>query len=62
MKTRKSYFNQEEEPTSFWPSFTDMMTTIVLVMLFIALLAFIQSIYEAYEQREMKQEMAKVAQ
>lgn len=61
MKTRKSYFNQEEEPTSFWPSFTDMMTTIVLVMLFIALLAFIQSIYEAYEQREMKQEMAKVA-
>lgn len=61
MKSRKSYFAHESETTSFWPSFTDMMTTIVLVMLFVALIAFIQSIYEAYEQREIRQEMAKVA-
>jgi chemotaxis protein MotB len=61
MKGRKSYFNQENDTTSFWPSFTDMMSTIVLVMLFVALIAFVQSIFDAYEQREIKKEMAKVA-
>lgn len=61
MKGRKSYFNQEKETTSFWPAFTDMMSTIVLVMLFVALIAFVQSIFDAYEQREIKKEMAKVA-
>ncbi|GAA0380118.1 OmpA/MotB family protein [Bacillus horti] len=61
MKGRKSYFESENEQTSFWPSFTDMMSTIVLVMLFVALIAFVQSIFDAYEQREIKREMAKVA-
>lgn len=61
MKGRRSYFGEDQEQTSFWPSFTDMMSTIVLVMLFVALIAFIQSIFDAYEQREIKQEMAKVA-
>jgi chemotaxis protein MotB len=61
MKGRKSYFEQEKETISFWPSFTDMMSTIVLVMLFVALIAFVQSIFDAYEQREIKKEMAKVA-
>lgn len=61
MKARKSYFGQDQENTSFWPSFTDMMSTIVLVMLFVALIAFVQSIFEAYEQKMIKQEMAKVA-
>lgn len=61
MKGRKSYFREEGETSSFWPSFTDMMSTIVLVMLFVALIAFVQSIFDAYEQREIKREMAKVA-
>jgi chemotaxis protein MotB len=61
VKGRKSYFRDEEESTSFWPSFTDMMSTIVLVMLFVALIAFVQSIFDAYEQREIKREMSKVA-
>lgn len=61
MKGRKSYFKQEEEAQSFWPSFTDMMSTIVLVMLFVALVAFVHSIFDAYEQQEIKKEMAKVA-
>jgi chemotaxis protein MotB len=61
MRGRKSYFREDEEQTSFWPSFTDMMSTLVLVVIFIALIAFIQSIFDAYEQREIKREMAKVA-
>lgn len=61
MKKRKSYFEEEETASSFWPSFTDMMSTIVLVILFVALIAFVQSIFTAYEQKEIRQEMAKVA-
>jgi chemotaxis protein MotB len=61
MRGRRSYFQNEHQSTSFWPSFTDMMSTIVLVMLFVALIAFVQSIFDAYEQREIRQEMAKVA-
>ncbi|MDQ0339789.1 chemotaxis protein MotB [Caldalkalibacillus uzonensis] len=61
MRKRKSYFEEEQEPASFWPSFTDMMSTIVLVMLFVALVAFVQSIFDAYAQREIKREMAQVA-
>lgn len=61
MRGRRSYFEQENEQPSFWPSFTDMMSTIVLVMLFVALIAFVQSIFDAYEQREIKREMAKLA-
>jgi len=61
MRGRKSYFKEEEDTNSFWPSFTDMMSTIVLVMMFVALIAFVQSIFDAYEQREIKREMAKVA-
>lgn len=61
MKGRKSYFQDEQEQTSYWPSFTDMMSTIVLVMLFVALIAFVQSIFEAYEQKEIRKELAQVA-
>jgi chemotaxis protein MotB len=61
MRKRKSYYADQTESAAFWPSFTDMMSTIVLVMLFVALIAFIQSIFDAYEQREIKREMAKVA-
>ncbi|GGK12278.1 hypothetical protein GCM10010965_01600 [Caldalkalibacillus thermarum] len=61
MRGRKSYYRGEEQAASFWPSFTDMMATIVLVMLFVALIAFVQSIFDAYAQREIKREMAQVA-
>lgn len=61
VRKRSSYFAQEERSESYWPSFTDMMSTIVLVMLFIALVAFIQSIYDAYDQQEIRREMAQIA-
>ncbi|WP_202078564.1 OmpA/MotB family protein [Caldalkalibacillus salinus] len=61
MRRRKNFRHAHTDQPSFWPSFTDMMSTIVLVMLFVALIAFIQSIFDAYEQREIRKELAKVA-
>lgn len=60
MRGRKSYF-QQQEPTEeyFWPSFTDMMAMIVLVILFIAVIAFVQTIYNAYGETQIKHQLAK---
>jgi chemotaxis protein MotB len=60
MRKRKNYFDEGRNEEIFWPSFTDMMAMVVLVMLFIAVIAFIQSIYEAYDQTEIKKELAQV--
>lgn len=51
----------EDQQDYYWPSFTDMMSMIVLVMLFIAIIAFVQAIYTAYDQAEMKQELQQAA-
>lgn len=51
----------EDQQDYYWPSFTDMMSMVVLVMLFIAVIAFVQAIYTAYDQAEMKQELQQAA-
>lgn len=63
MKARKSYYNSDDQETKeiFWPSFTDMMAMMVLVMVFIAILAYVQSIYNAYDQAQIKRELGQVA-
>ncbi|MBY6037272.1 OmpA family protein [Fictibacillus nanhaiensis] len=63
MKARKSYYNNDDQETKeiFWPSFTDMMAMMVLVMVFIAILAYVQSIYNAYDQAQIKRELGQVA-
>ncbi|MED1865769.1 OmpA family protein [Fictibacillus nanhaiensis] len=63
MKARKSYYNDDSQETKeiFWPSFTDMMAMMVLVMVFIAILAYVQSIYNAYDQAQIKRELGQVA-
>lgn len=58
MRHRKSYFEQEPMNEYYWPSFTDMMAMAVLVILFIAVIAFIQSIYEAYGEAQVHRELA----
>ncbi|MFD1736669.1 flagellar motor protein MotB [Bacillus salitolerans] len=58
---RRRLLEDEGQHDYYWPSFTDMMAMIVLVMLFIAIIAFIQAIYQAYDQAEMKQELEQVA-
>lgn len=57
VRNRKSYFREESHEEYFWPSFTDMMAMIVLVILFIAVIAFVQSINEAYGQTKMNHEL-----
>ncbi len=44
MKIRRRKFKKSTEPQSFWPSFTDVMSTIALVLFFLMLLAYIQNI------------------
>lgn len=60
MRHRRNYFQEEPLQEHYWPSFTDMMAMVVLVFLFIAIIAFVQSIYEAYDQTQVKQELSKV--
>ncbi|KYH34636.1 hypothetical protein CLTEP_14640 [Clostridium tepidiprofundi DSM 19306] len=43
MKARKRYFS-EESSENFWPSFTDMISTIVLILFFLILLSYVQNI------------------
>lgn len=44
MKSRNRNFGKQEEPAHFWPSFTDVMSTIVLVLFFMIFLAYFQQI------------------
>lgn len=44
MKVRTRNFKKHEEPTNYWPSFTDIMSTIVLVLFFLVFLAYFQQI------------------
>lgn len=42
MKVRNRNFRKQEEAANFWPSFTDVMSTIVLVLFFLIFLAYFQ--------------------
>lgn len=61
MRVRSRYQRTAVEREHYWPSFADMMTTFVLVMLFLAMIAFIQSIYDSYEKVKIDQEIEKVS-
>ena len=44
MKIRRRNFKKQSEAENFWPSFTDMISTIALVLFFLMLLAYVQNI------------------
>ncbi len=44
MKIRRRNFRKIAEPENFWPSFTDLISTIALVLFFLMLLAYLQNI------------------
>jgi len=44
MKARTRNFKKNEESTNYWPSFTDIMSTIVLVLFFLVFIAYFQQI------------------
>lgn len=43
MKNRRRNFKRDYETPNFWPSFTDVMSTIALILFFLMLLAYIQN-------------------
>lgn len=45
MKVRNRNFRRNQEQANFWPSFTDVMSTIVLVLFFLIFLAYFQQIF-----------------
>jgi chemotaxis protein MotB len=59
MRGRRNAFMDEGVEEHYWPSFTDMMAMIVLVFLFISIIAFVQSIYNSYEQTQVRHELTK---
>lgn len=44
MKKRTRRFGNEEQEENFWPSFTDMMSTIALILFFLMILAYVGNI------------------
>jgi len=41
---RRRNFKSETEPENFWPAFTDMISTIALILFFLVLLAYVQNL------------------
>ncbi|MCM1990114.1 OmpA/MotB family protein [Oceanirhabdus seepicola] len=56
MKRRKRY-NEGESVENFWPSFTDMISTIALILFLLVFLAFIQQIVTGSNLEVKKQEL-----
>ena len=44
MKNRRRNFGESAETHDFWPSFTDVMSTLALILFFLMLLAYVQNI------------------
>lgn len=58
MKQRKS-LRQEEAVHNFWPSFADVMSAIVLILFFLMLLTYLQSILTGNNLKYAKEELEK---
>ncbi|MBP7176026.1 MAG: OmpA family protein [Thermoclostridium sp.] len=62
MKIRNRNFRKQEEPAHFWPSFTDVMSTIVLVLFFMIFLAYFQQlITSAHWNESLEQKKSELA-
>ena len=57
MKTRRRFFGGEAEAQDFWPSFTDVMSTLALILFFLMLLAYIQNIIYGSNLENTKQQL-----
>lgn len=58
MKARKRYYTGGVEVHDFWPSFTDVMSTIALILFFLMLLAYIQNIIYGSNLERARQQLA----
>lgn len=57
MKIRKRNFKRSSDEQNFWPSFTDMISTIALVLFILMLLAYIQNIISGKNLEFAKKEL-----
>lgn len=57
MKTRRRYFGEVAETHDFWPSFTDVMSTLALILFFLMLLAYVQNIIYGNHLENAKQQL-----
>lgn len=57
MKTRRRYFGGGAETLDFWPSFTDVMSTLALILFFLMLLAYVQNIIYGNNLENAKQQL-----
>lgn len=57
MKARRRYFGAGAEAQDFWPSFTDVMATLALILFFLMLLAYIQNIIYGNNLEHAKQQL-----
>lgn len=57
MKMRRRNFKTEETEQNFWPSFTDMISTIALVLFFLMLLSYVQNIITGTNLKTKEEEL-----
>lgn len=57
MKTRRRYFGGGAEAQDFWPSFTDVMSTLALILFFLMLLAYVQNIIYGNNLEHARQQL-----
>ncbi len=57
MKIRKRNFKRSSDEQNFWPSFTDMISTIALILFILMLLAYIQNIISGKNLEFAKKEL-----
>ena len=61
-KTRSRSFKKPEDAQDFWPSFTDVMSTVAMLLFFLMLLAYIQNILTGKELSFMQSELERTRQ
>jgi chemotaxis protein MotB len=56
-KSRRRNLLSDEEPENFWPSFTDLTSTIALILFMLVLLAFLQNLASGKQLEQVRDEL-----
>ena len=56
-KQRRRSLLSDEEPENFWPSFTDLTSTIALILFMLVLLAFLQNLASGKQLEQVRDEL-----
>lgn len=58
MKLRRRRLRHEDEPENFWPAFTDMISTVVLILFFLVLVFYMEKIVTMKTLSALKDQLA----